>query len=635
MSISRGLGAIVAVIILLGGSIAVHADAADNQPVTVHDDRDRIAFDNGIVSFDVLKTNGNFESLRYRGASILASPGYLDWVASRNYHIQRGVCTLITDPSENGGAMAEISIVQKYAGTGFPFDVEIHYVLRRGDSGPYVFVIFSHHKGYPIGDFAQSRWVLNLNDSVFDFINDDAQRRFVMPPSDTPTKALGPKESLMFTEGPFKGQITDKYHFYVDSGDSFFYGWTGTESRLGCWVVFGSNEAQNGGPTKQHNAAQFGRLLFKIITCTHYGASGIHVDADQEWQKIYGPWMLYLNHADSNDDLWADAQKKSDQERAAWPLAWMHNPAYPLADQRGTVSGQLQINDPQDTLASPANAWVGLAAPSPDWQQQSDGYQFWVHADKDGNFQIPAVRPGHYTLYAFVDGVMDQFRHDNIDVTPGGSIDLGTLAWQPLRFGTQIWQIGTPDRTAKEFRHGDDYRKWGLWLEYPKDFPNGVNFVIGKSNERTDWNYAQVNVLKNGEWVGTTWNILFDQSTPPTSGTAVLRLAMASTHNAKLTIAVNNQVVDSFTTPADNAMIRAGIHGQYSEQDTFFDASLLRPGQNTISLTQSAGGSNQKSVMYDCIRLEIDSTKPFDKSIIPAHPHVFPQSGRESSEVDD
>jgi rhamnogalacturonan endolyase len=611
------------------------ANGSEGRAVSVEDHGDRVTLDNGIVSFAVVKADGNFESVQYGGASILAEPGYLDWIGPKNNHLARGAFAVVTDPAKNAGAMAEVSVTQNFAGGPSPFDVEIHYVLRRGDSGPYCFVIFTHHKSYPAGGYGQARWVLRLNDRVFDFINVDEQRRFIMPPSDTPTKALGPKESLMFTQGPFQGQITDKYHFYVDTGDHFLHGWTGTQSHLGCWVIAGSNESQNGGPTKQHNDAQFGRLLFKILVCGHYGATGVHVNADQEWQKIYGPWMLYFNHAASNDALWDDAKKKAAEERAAWPFKWMNSPAYPLTDQRGSVSGQLRIDDPQYPAASAANAWVGLAAASPNWQQQSDGYQFWVHADKEGRFHIPAVRAGRYTLYSFVAGVMDEFRKNDIDVAQGADLNLGSLAWQPLRYGKQIWQIGVPDRSAEEFRHGDNYRQWGLWQKYPQDFPNGVNFIIGKSRERTDWNYAQVNVEKDGQWIGTTWNILFNLQAAPSRGTAILRLAMASTHNAKLTIGVNGKSVDSFRTPADNAMIRAGIHGQYSEQDTFFPAELLHSGQNTISLTQSAGGNVQKSVMYDCVRLEIDAGHPFEKSIIAAHPHLFPQIGNAGADAED
>jgi hypothetical protein len=113
--------------------------------------------------------------------------------------------------------------------------------------------------------------------------------------------------------------------------------------------------------------------------------------------------------------------------------------------------------------------------------------------------------------------------------------------------GKPLWQIGTLDRTAKEFRHGDEYRQWGLWMKYPQEFPNDVNFIIGKSRERAD-----------------------------------LRLEF------------------------DNAMIRAGIHGQYTEEDVPFDAALLKLGENKITLEQHRGGNNLFNVMYDCVRLELD-----------------------------
>jgi rhamnogalacturonan endolyase len=354
-------------------------------------------------------------------------------------------------------------------------------------------------------------------------------------------------------------------------------------------------------------------MLFKIVTCGHYGSgSGVDVPAGQEWTKLYGPWMLYLDSGGDRDTLWATAKKAATFLRQTWPPAWMHHPAFPTAAERGAVSGQLVTHDPQYPAASPANGWVGLAAPSPDWQKQGMGYQFWVHVAADGSFIIPHVRAGDYTLYAFTNGVMDEYRHDNVHVASGATVPLGTLAWTPVRYGRQMWQIGTPDRTAKEFRHGDDYRQWGLWQKFPIDFPNGVNFIIGQSHEATDWNYAQVNVQKNGQWVGTTWNILFDTPKPPPSGTATLRLAIAAAQNAVVVITVNGQNVGRFRTGADNAMIRAGIHGQYSEEDIPFNATLLKPGRNIIGLSQTAAGNAQKSIMYDCVRLEMDSSHPFD-----------------------
>lgn len=595
------------------------AETVSGKPVVLLDAGDWVKLDNGIVAFEIGKKDGNIRDLKYARLSMFSEPGYLDWVSGGNNHIGNGTFEVVTDPAKNGGAMAEVRVVQKYTpGARSAFDVELHYVLRRSESGLYCFVVFSHPKDYPAASIGQSRWVLRLNDKVFDFINVDEQRRREMPPSNTPAKVLGPKESSQFTDGPFKGMITDKYHFFVDAGDHFVHGWIGTEKRIGCWVVNGSNESQNGGPTKQHNSAHFGRMLFKILTCGHYGGTSVVVKAGEEWRKIYGPWMLYLNSGGDKNTLWADAKKRSEAERAAWPFAWMRHPDYPLASKRGTVQGEIRLSDPQDASASPANAWVGLAAPEPDWQKQSNGYQFWVHADQQGRFVIPNVRPGDYTLYAFNNGVMGEFRRDSVKVVEGKKTELGALEWKPVRYGNQLWQIGTPDRTAREFRHGDDYRQWGLWLKYPQDFPNDVNFVIGKSRERDDWNYAQVNVMKDGKWVGTRWNILFDLAAAPKSGTATLRLAFASTHNAKISVVVNGQPVDRFGTGADNAMIRAGIHGQYSEVDVVFDAALLTKGKNTIALEQNAGGNVQKSVMYDCVRLELDESKPFEKTKVPA-----------------
>ena len=617
-------------LILLAGLLATgwvegQDSAAEGQGVTLEDRGKTVVLDNGIVRCEVDKGDGNLLSVTYHHASILASPGYFDWVSDGNHHL-RGTYQLCVDPASNQGGMAELSISQKYDGTGFPMDVEFHYVMRRGDGGFYNFAVFTHPASYPAAEIGQSRWVLNVNDKVFDYINVDDQRRQFMPPPDTPVKILGPKESMMFTDGPFKGQITDKYLWYAEmGGDHFVHGWSGSVSNLGCWIVNGSNEDRNGGPTKQHNEAQWGRLLFKILTCGHYGSAPVTVPAGESWQKIYGPWMLYLNAGTDTNALWEDAKKKAQTERAAWPYAWMNHPAYPLAANRGSVKGQFKITDPQYPGISVSQVWVGLADPYPDWQQQSNGYQYWVHADANGHFVIPNIRPGSYTLYAFADGEMGEFRHDGVTVTKGQTLDLGAQDWTPVRYGQQLWQIGVPDRTAKEFRHGDDYHHWNLMQDYTQEFPNNVNFVVGKSHERTDWDFAQACVQKNGAWVGTVWKILFDiPDSAPRTGTGTLRIALAAAHNAVLNIGLNGQPIGRMRVNTDNAIIREGIHGQYSEWDFIFDASSLKSTGNTIAfdLTATPNPNPAKGVMYDCIRLELDNTRPYDKLKAPPKPEV-------------
>ncbi|HVU36689.1 MAG TPA: polysaccharide lyase family protein [Opitutaceae bacterium] len=590
------------------------ADATADE-ATLVDRGSSIVLANGILSAEIAKANGNVLSVVYRGTSVLASPGYLNLHsgdddsdfkdhASTYARLRDGQCTVAVDPRSNGGALADIGIRQKSLGADQPFGVEIHYALRRGESGLYAYLVVSHAKDAPPGAITQIRWLLRLKDSLFDEVAIDDHRRWVMPPSDTPTRPLGPKESLLVTAGPFKGDIVDKYHDFVDAGDHYVHGWIGRQQRLGCWIISGSTEDQNGGPTKQYNTAHFPRILMKIFSCTHYGAAPVAVGREA-WQKFYGPCLLYFNSGGGADALWADAKARAEAERAAWPYAWVHNPLYPLAADRGAVTGRLVVTDPQAPTASAAGAWVGLAAPAPDWQQQSDNYQYWVRADAEGRFTIPNVRPGTYTLYAFVGGVMDQFRRDDVTVARGAKTELQTQRWTPLRHGRQIWQIGIPDRSAAEFRHGDDFRHWGLWLQYPKDFPHGVHFVIGQSHERTDWNYAQVNVPSGRKWAGTTWTVEFNLAESPAHRRATLRVALASASKANVAIAVNGRSIGRIETGNDSAMIRAGIHGQYSLTDLPFDGRFLRQGHNEVTFTQTAGGNVAKSVMYDCLRLEL------------------------------
>jgi rhamnogalacturonan endolyase len=72
-----------------------------------------------------------------------------------------------------------------------------------------------------------------------------------------------------------------------------------------------------------------------------------------------------------------------------------------------------------------------------------------------------------------------------------------TAANIPGSVGTEIWRIGTPDKSAGEFNgfelnqnktyHPPEYRSyWGAY-SFMNDFPNGVNFIVGQSDVGTDW----------------------------------------------------------------------------------------------------------------------------------------------------
>jgi rhamnogalacturonan endolyase len=174
-----------------------------------------------------------------------------------------------------------------------------------------------------------------------------------------------------------------------------------------------------------------------------------------------------------------------------------------------------------------------------------------------------------------------------------------------MRFGKQLWEIGTPDRAGKEFKHGDDYWHWGLYNEYPKDFPNDVNFVIGKSDPRTDWNYAQCPRADRPD--GTPWTITFDLSETP-KGKAILRAALAGVSARRIAVDVNGNDAGTIGPLMDNATIRRdGIHGYWVEKDLSFDASMMHAGTNMMKLTIPAGNP-MNGIIYDYLRLELDQT---------------------------
>ena len=196
-------------------------------------------------------------------------------------------------------------------------------------------------------------------------------------------------------------------------------------------------------------------------------------------------------------------------------------------------------------------------------------------------------------------------------MTPGAPLDLGSLNWIPQRYGRQLWDIGIPDRTAGEFLHGDHYYQWGLYNQYPKDFPNDVNYVIGVSDYHRDWNYAQVPRAADNTGTGigaaTTWTIRFVLPNAP-KGRAILRLSLAGSSAKRISVGVNGAPAGDTGPLEDTATIRRDAdRGYWREVYVPFDAALMKAGDNAMTLTIPAGNV-MSGVEYDYLRLELDDT---------------------------
>jgi rhamnogalacturonan endolyase len=594
--------------------------------VSMTDSGNRITLSNDEVSLTLDKGKARVVELIHNGNSLLVprETGYFTLIAAEAGDSQTQKKNLIfrikdcqVTPRLQTADTIDLSFVPERS-AGFPLDIEIHYVLRQGQQGYYFYIVAGKDADTPDAKIIQFRYAMRMDHSMLNIrLNDE--RFGVLPSTESIRNAQGMVMDATYLLA--SGEIVTKYQWSSPTDEAPVYGLN--NGKQGIWMIRGGNESLCGGPTKQHNtchATTDGPIALNLLYSNHYGSRGSYISG--KWSKVFGPTFVYLNQASQPDALWEDAKQQAESLRNSWPYSWMAQPGYPI--KRATVSGR---------FAGVDQGWVILARPKEfrglDWQKQGgDAYIYRARIKADGSFTLSAVRKGTYSLYAFVPGRVGEFRKDNVAVDSTDTIRLGDLSWAPRSFGKLLWRIGTPDRTAAEFKHGDNFRHWGLWFNYRNDFLNDVDFTLGQSQERTDWNYAQMAVWEEsggwkpkldakvgeGKWELPAWKIRFyhDKSI---QGSATLTLALAGVNrDGSLAVALNGEPLEIFDgLTGDSSIHRSGIYGNFRERFLTFDASLLHQEENVIILEirpatrlKSRANYSPFGVMYDFVQLEVD-----------------------------
>jgi rhamnogalacturonan endolyase len=617
---------------LLGFTIVMAAlvSTAHAQNVTVTEDEASFTLSNGIMTARVLKRNGDMSSLTYRGREVLTDKsGHPGAYWSHDTTGGKGLVARITiDPKTNGGERAEVSVkgisggVKMGHGPGaaadgdFPADIEIRYTLARGDTGIYTYCVFEHRPEYPAATMTEARFAAKLA-ATFDWMTVDARRDMHYPPD------LRDGDKYMYTAVQFENRA---------------FGWSSTKDRLGVWVVNPSVEFMSGGPTKvdflthRDTTATAAPVVFNYWRSSHYGGAAVEVGAGERWTKTIGPFFLYVNEGGDPQALARDARARQITEAALWPYDWVAGVDYARRDERATIRGRLVLRDPHAPDATLTNLLVGLTVASYtspyqrpgsnapprhiDWQTDAKHYQFWTRGEESGTFAIPNVPAGTYTLRALADGVLGELAHANVVVEKGKALDLGEVTWTPVRRGRQLWEVGTPNRTATEFAGADRFWRPEMPLEYAKRFPNDVQFVIGTSAPGTDWFFQHVPHNepaagaagpRGGASTGraTPYTIRFALPSAP-RGRAILRVAFCGGGAREVDVKVNGQAAGTIDRLlVDGAINRHSIQGLWYEREVVFDAALLKGGANVLTLTVP-GGAVTSGVIYDYLRLELD-----------------------------
>ncbi|CAN8280034.1 unnamed protein product [Cochlearia groenlandica] len=617
----------------------------------------QVVVDNGIIQVTFSSPQGLISGIKYQGFdnvlnNNIINRGYWDvtWYEpgkiSQTDLLVGTKFDIINQTSEH----VEISFTRTWnisqRGLLVPLNVDKRYIIRRGVSGIYMYAVLERLIGWPEVDMDQTRIVFKLNTTKFDYmaISDTMQK--TMPSESDRNITNGRATPLAYKEAVhlinpqnpiFKSQVDDKYMYSIEDKDNKVHGWISSDQRVGFWLVTPTDEFRSCGPVKQDLTSHVGPITLSMFTSLHYVGKEMNTSytSKEAWKKVFGPVFVYLNSASSPNLLWTDAKRQMVAEVQSWPYDFVKSKDYPLRHQRGSVKGQFFVMDRYISKSKFFGkfAFVGLAIPGKagSWQTENKGYQFWTQSDRTGMFTIENVRPGSYSLYAWISGFIGDYIYElNITITPGIEINVGTIVYEPPRTGPTLWEIGEPDRTAAEFfipdpdptlltkinlndsnLPQDRFRQYGLWDRYNILYPrNDLIYIVGVSDYRKDWFYAHsTRNAGNGTFRATTWQIMFNLESLSRTGNYTFRMALAAATTAELLVGINEASSQPiFTTGLigkDNAIARHGIHGLYRLYNINVNINLLRVGNNTIFITQNRNSTGLfTGVMYDYLRFE-------------------------------
>jgi rhamnogalacturonan endolyase len=593
------------------------------------------------------------------------------------------------DPAKNGGQRAEVAVKGVNNGR---MDIELRYTLERGQSGYYAYAEFSHPASYPASHVGESQFDVQLNPN-FNLFTVDADRNMFTPSGEDVRSGvvIHAKEQTIQMTGFYKNSVEHKYTYSGVMYQHPAWGFSSPKDHIGVYLINPSTEYIGGGAEKLDLNGPWAwgsnNTIQVYWTSGHYGGgANTDIPAGEDWKHVIGPIFVYFNSIDNPKDpsqadldkftasygsgslampkvwhdnalaLWNDAMVKAKTVKAAWPYSWVEGMDYPHKAERGTVTGQLVLEDPQATSKSLPNLTVGLTHANykgsgegfqlrpgngniVTWPHDGNYYEFWADGSADGRFTIPNVRPGTYVLRAFANGVLGEYdRTAKVTVEAGKTVNLGKLDWQPARYGKQIWEIGYPDRTGDKFLKGDgaNYWLWGWGLRYAGLFPNDITYTIGKSNPAKDWFFQEVPHSTTTAWLNpaakdpynqpfgwvnnptgtqdmwpawgrgkaTTWTVKFNMP-KASQGTAVLRVALAGADSTTLDVGVNGQKAGTIRPVSTNALRYNTNKGVWNQYIVKFDASLMKAGENQMTFTVPAGDVTT-GVVWDYVRLELN-----------------------------
>ncbi|RSM15213.1 hypothetical protein CEP52_000867 [Fusarium oligoseptatum] len=612
----------------------------------------------------VQKPGGSIVKLTLDGTNLLGTRSgstgqgpYLDCYCTPKGFWTPGTMTptykLFKGKDSSGKDYGGIMMADTYTETGQV--LEQYWFLRDGETGLHTFSrVAYHNEEQPfLRNLQELRTMFRPNSEMWTHLLTNEKQYAPLPGTEAKAKQVVVQDATWYMgntpDDAYVSQEADyftKYTFQDNWRDIDAYGLFADGSKTedgnayGAWLVMNTKDTYFGGPL--HSDLTVDGILYNYISSNHHGDQTPNIT--HGFDRTFGPQYYHFNRFPADTDILtakADAAQYADPEWNAdfYDSIAKHVPNYVPSKNRGTF--EVRVDLPKGAK----NPIAVLAQSGVDFQDNVfdvNAYQYWANLDGNGRATIPMVKAGTYRLTVYADGIFGQFTKDKIKIKAGKTEkDKGHLE----------------GGTSGEYRHGfeldtskplqpEQYRiYWGQY-DFPKDFPDGVNFKVGESDVSKDLNYVhwsvfggRANYVRPEAYVGNgdvnNWTIAFDlkeaQLKRKKHATFTVQLAGAKTaagntdvynasephSNLKYTVNINGKDLEPWVIPyhhSSSCAVRSSVSCYNIAHKFVFDAGLLSKGENEIVLSLPYNATDYESavlpasvyVQYDALRLEID-----------------------------
>ncbi|KAK4952414.1 hypothetical protein LTR10_009220 [Elasticomyces elasticus] len=570
-----------------------------------------------------------------------------------------------TDTAYGGVVMSEI-----YPGTGQV--LEQYWFLRDGETGLHTFSRLAYHNETTpfLRNLQEFRTLFRPNTRLWTNLSTNTEQYAPLPYHNPAASDAGNAVTVQDatwlipnTSDPYVVHESDyftKYTFSDTWRDHSVHGLfaDGTNSNdgstFGAWLVMNTRDTYFGGPL--HSDLTVDGIVYNYIVSNHHGDQTPNIT--NGFDRTFGPQYYHFNKGPATaslHDLRNDAQQYA---TPTWNAQFYddiaaHVPNYVPTASRGSWNGKIKL---PHGASNPVAVLAQNGAGFQDNVFDTKAYQYWADIDPtSGKVAIPRVKAGTYRLTVYADGIFGQYERDDVEIFASKQTSTNAY-WIEESAGTELWRIGTPDKSSGEYRHGyardpdhplhpEEYRIYFAAYDYPTDYPDGVTYTVGQSNVGKAMNYVHWSVFGGyansvrptpyyGHGEVNNWTVLFDLEEHSlrhkSQATLTIQLAGAKTaagntdiynasqpfSNLPYTVAVNGHDLEPWVIPyyqSSSCAARSAVVCYNIAHKLTFDVTMLASGRNEMVLSLPFNATDYESallpqsayVQYDALRLEV------------------------------